>query len=270
MIRKSLKDILKTASAREKAIMVCHGYDDKIINQQETSYTQEEVNAIISSITPEQDMEYNHLVSCYMAYRELASIFGLVNGEFTSILENTLGLLKIWEAYKQEENHLNSIIQAIRDESGKQASDIANTVISRMAIKKAHISINEEGYAVISIFEENGLYEEITGNIEPMHKVFSVLKALIIAIDEFTTKNCSEFMMPKPLRNSIRKIKDEAYFGLPLNYSRKYLKEKEDRGERISETERREAILPYYDEIEPDSVYLPIWRDKVKEISHEE
>lgn len=67
-VSKRVQEIIKTATPKQKAILVTLDWTDKNQLRQEPLLTDEEVKAVIDSLTPEEGREYNKWIRCYNVY----------------------------------------------------------------------------------------------------------------------------------------------------------------------------------------------------------
>lgn len=78
------------------------------------------------------------------------------------------------------------------------------------------------------------------------------LKGHIVAIRLWIKKNKAEMFVPMELRNQIAQIEQGCISEIHSKYYSSYLIRKEEQGGIITEADRQRAILPEYEDIEPD------------------
>lgn len=268
MIRKSLskkiQDVLSTATPKQKALLVCKRYTDRKINQEEPLLTDEEVDAIIDSLTDRESATYNKWIRTYRVYTELVTIVGLVYKEYQAKAENLLGYLRQWEAYNQEENHLNTLYQELLDSGNKEAIEAFNRALSYLTFADAKIKRDKEGYIEIDV---KRLYEKIQGKSENLLSSYEAAKAVVIVTEGYAKKTHSSAFMPDPLKTAIAEIKEDYALRVAPRYSRKMLQDKIDRGQRISNDERKRAVFPYYEELVAPQNLIDFFTDRLNEIT---
>lgn len=264
-LSKKLQDILTTATPKKKALLVCQKYMDRKINDRETLLTDDEVTAIRDSLTTDNEREtYNKWVRIYRVYTELTPIFGLVYKEYQAKAENLLGYLRQWEAYNQEENHLNTLYQELLDSGNKEAIEAFNRAISYLTFVDAKIKRDKEGYIEIDIRQ---LYERIQAKSESLLSSYEAAKAVVVVTEGYVKKTHSSAFMPDALKDAIEEIREDYALRVAPRYSRKMLQDKIDREQRITDDERKRAVFPYFEEVNAPEDLIRFFTERLNEIT---
>lgn len=263
-LSKRVLELLVTATPKQKALLVCKDWTDKHYIDKEPLLTEDEATALRDSLkSNEEKTEYNKWIGVYNTYRELTPLFGLVYKEYQAVAERMLGYLKKWEAYDNEENHLITIFEGIKELKDKKAEEAYLASLSYLSFPDAKLIIAEDGYPEIDTTE---LYERIQEEAKDVYKFYSVAKAMVIVVEEYTKKTRSKDFRPFVMIASIDYIKEDYAQRVAPRYSRKLLKEKQEKGMRVTKDEIRRAVYPSYEEIEPSQEFLEIFREKLKDI----
>lgn len=259
-LSKKLQDILSTATPKQKALLVCKDYSDRGALRLEPLLTEDEVTAIKNSLsTYEEKKDYNKWIAVYNVYNDFTPYFGLVYKEYESSAEKLLGYLKQWEAYDQEENHLITIYEGIKEAGGKNVSEAFFKALSHLNFTDAKLAISEDGYPEIDIAD---LYRKIEAQAETVRTAYKAAKAIVIVMDEYTKKTRSSKFRPDIMKYAIDTIKEDYALNVAPRYSRKLLQEKKDKGLRVTPEEEKRAVYPSYDEIDPTEL-LDMFRKRL-------
>ena len=255
-ISKRVQDLLSTASPKQKAILICLENLDKKNTFQEPTITDEEVEAIKKSIKiPEESKVFLRWLNYYNVYTHVATRLGLAYAEYRSAANETAGYLRLIDQYKQEEAHLNTILQDIKDYyiDKDRAERMFWKSIGLMSFKDAKVRKTNEGYVEIDAKE---IFFKAASNHTYLTAALSALKGVIMAIEEWTAKKRCRAMMPFGFKAAIEWAKEDYSLTELPQYSRKMIKERLDRGENVTPSEIKRAIFPYYDEVDPDPEIL--------------
>lgn len=269
-ISKKIQELIKTATPKQKAIIVCRDWVDRNQIRQEPLLTQEEARAIIESLTPEEVKEYNKWIRAYNVYAEVAPIIGLAIAQYREQAEEIVGHLRVLESYEQEENHLNIIFEALKD-SNKTALSAFGEALSTLRFQYSELKRDEDGYIEI---DTKKLYSLIKGKIKQMGWAMMALKAFVIALDEWTDNHKSRKLLPPTLSGLLDEIKADTIINIPSAYSRRILNDRirqaEKRGETYTPTiaEQKKAIFPCYEEMPKDEQFIMMWRNKIAQIEN--
>lgn len=263
-LSKRVQELISTATPRQKALLVCKDWTDAHLGDRKPLLTEEETIALRDSLkTNDEKIEYNKWIGVYNTYRELTPLFGLVYKEYQAVAERMLGYLKKWEAYDNEENHLITIYEELKTLNNKETLDAYFKALSYLSFPDAKLIIAEDGYPEI---DTTKLYERIQEEAKAVYTRYSVAKAMVIVVEEYTKKTRSKDFRPDVMIESIDYIKEDYSQRVAPRYSRKLLSEKKEKGIRLSKDEIRRAVYPSYEEITPSEEYLDIFRGQLKEI----
>lgn len=261
-ISKKLQEILKDATPRQKAILVCLDGTDARTNRKEALVTEEEAVAIREGLkTDKERREFNKWLNFYNVYARIAPLFGLAKAEYERSASEALRYLQQWETLQQEEAHLNTILDELKD-SKPDAVPAFEAALSYCSFKFAKVETDSEGYVS---FNFDKLYSIIKEKMRFVHSFYSAYKSLIVAVEDWTKKRRCKEIMPGIIKESIEYAKEDLSLEVAPAYSRKLLKERHDRGERISAAETKKALYPYYEEIEVDMEFYKLWLERLKE-----
>lgn len=262
-LSKRVQELLVTATPKQKALLVCKDWTDKHYIDKEPLLTEDEALALRDSLkTNGERREYNKWISVYNVYRDITPLFGIVYKEYQAVAEKVLGLLRQWEAYNQEENHLITIYEEIKGLKDKKAEEAYLASLDYLHFKDAKLVRADDGYPEIDIAP---LYERIQEAAKDVYKFYSVAKAMVLVIEEYTKKTRSKDFRPDVMIESIGYIKEDYAQRVAPRYSRKLLKERIDKGMKITPDERKRAVYPSYEEIQPSEEELELFRNKLNE-----
>lgn len=260
-LSKRVQELLSTATPKQKALLVCKDWTDKHYIDKEPLLTEDDVIALRDSLTTiEEKREYNKWISVYNVYREMTPLFGIAYNEYRAVAETLLGYLRKWEAYDNEENHLITIYEELKGQ-GKGATDAYFNALSRLSFPDAKLITAEDSYPEIDI---ERLYERIKEASKEVYKFYATAKAVVVVIDEYTKKTRSKDFRPDVMIESISYIKEDYAQRVAPKYSRKLLKEKQDKGMRITKDEIKRAVYPSYEEITPSDEILEYCREQLR------
>lgn len=261
-ISKRIQGLLSTATPKQKAILICLENFDKPKTGEDPTITDEEVEALKDSVKdPGERRILAKWVNYYYVYSSIAPFFGLAFAEFRSQANDVIANLLLVDSYKQEENHLNTILQELKDDS-PEAVEAFMRAFKYMDFKLAKGKVTSDGY--IQIDASGYLYKAQVG-LDQVRVTLSSLKSIILALEEWTRRKKCRAIMPPSLISAIEYAKEDYSLEEIPNYSRKLLHEKEKRGEPISASEKKYAIFPYYDEIEPDQHFIETTRERIEQ-----
>lgn len=270
-LSKKVEELIKTATPKQKAILVVTDWTDRQKVRKEPLLTENEVRAIQNSLTPQEGKEYNKWIRCYNVYAEIAPIIGLAIAQYREQAEEIVGYLRTIEAYEQEENHLNTIYEALKDSKSKTALSAFDKSLKVLRFQFAELTRDEEGYIEIN---REKLFEIVRAKIKSMGFAYTCLKAFIIAIDKWTDKHKSKKLMPPALSAPLDEIRTDTAINVAPSYSRKYLKDRIAQAQRRGETytpsvsESKKAIFPCYDDVPSDTEFIEIWTNKLNSIEN--
>ena len=264
-ISKKIQEIIKTATPKQKAILVVQNYENKKQIRQEPLLTEEEVNAIKDSLTPEQGKEYNKWLRYFDVYVDLAPIVGLAVAQYKEQAREIVGYLNILESYAQEENHLNIIYQELKDSGDKKALDYFSVALKNLRFRFAELKRDEEGYIEI---DTTKLFSKVKEMIKEISWASKALKSLVVVVDEWTKKKKTSKIIPPAITYNLEAIKNDTAIEVAPIYSRKFLNERIAKGYEPTTTEREKAIFPSYEEIPLDESFVEMWRDRLATIEN--
>lgn len=263
-LSKKIQDILSTATPKQKALLVCKQYTDRNTMRKEALLTDEEVIALRDSLkTNEEKKEYNKWINVYNVYNDITPLIGLVYKEYQAEAEKLLGYLRRWEDYDQEENHLISVYEEIKEAGGKEAVEAFFSALSHLTFIDAKLIIGKDGYPEI---DTQQLYERIIEQVKSVTGSYVVAKAIVLVIDEYTKRTRSKDFRPDIMITAIDEIKTDYSLNVAPRYSREILQRKIAKGTKVTPDEKKRAVYPSYDELQPTEEGLDLFRERLNDI----
>lgn len=266
-LSKKVQEVLAGATPKQKALLVSKEYFEATTMMYKNVLTDKEIDAIKDSLKTDQERSiYNRYLRIYDFYADITPMCGLVYKEYQTEAETLLGLLREWESYDQEENHLTQIYNHIQAIEPKEAKDKAiaafKEVIPLLNFKKrATIKLSEaDGYPEITI---DGLYKDIEEEIIHLTNHYKIAKAFVMIVEAYAKKTKSEKFFPEMTQTAIDAIKEDYVLRISPRYSRAELKKRIDRGMNVTEEDKKRAVFPSYDEIEPTKEELATMEDRI-------
>ena len=260
-ISKQVTEILKEGTPKQKAVLICRDFTDKNTNRLKPLLTKEEAEALRDSLTTnEEKKEFNKWIAIYNVYTRMAPTLGLAYAEFKASANALLIHVRQWEDYTRQENHLNYILDELIERDDKVGKEIFYDTLKYMSLPFAKIGLDSDGYVQVDIGTpedpEGTLYKLILETREECYYAMGAMKAMIIAVEEWTKKMRSKAIMPPTMEDAIRQGKEDYAIYIAPAYSEHELNKRIERGEAISPFERMRAIYPDYDKVEaPESIY---------------
>lgn len=263
-LSKRIQELLTTATPKQKAQLVCSQWKDPNQHGDTPLLTEEEVKALIDSLsTNKEKQEYNKWIAVYNVYSELTPLFGLVFKEYQGEAERLLGYLRVWEAYNQEENHLNTIYQELLDNGNEKAIEAFNKAVSYLTFVDAKLTRDKDGYIEIDI---ERLYEKIKEEVSLLITTYEAAKAIVLVTEQYTRRTHSSGFRPEPLIVAIDSIKEDYALRVAPRYSHKLLKERIDKGIKVTRDEIKRAVFPSFDEVAVKQEYIDLFTERLNEI----
>lgn len=263
-LSKKIQELLSTATPKQKALLICKKYTDCNTMREDALLTDEEVIALRESLkTNEEKREYNKWINVYNVYNDFTPLLGLVFKEYQAEAEKLLGYLRMWEAYEQEENHIITIYEELKETGAKGVAEAFFTALSHISFIDAKLVISEtDGFPEIDI---ERLYRKIQEQAKNVTNTYIVAKAIVVVLEEYTKKTRSKDFRPDIMITAVERIKEDYAMNVAPRYSRKLLQEKIDKGMRITKGEQKRAVYPSYDELQPTEADLELFRERLNE-----
>lgn len=260
-ISKQVTEILKEGTPKQKAVLICRDFTDRNTQELKPLLTKEEAEALRDSLTTnEEKKEFNKWIAIYNTYTRIASSFGLMYAEYKATANAMLVYVRQWEDYSRQESHLNYILDELKEKNNEEGVKSFYEMLEYMSLPFAEIGLDEDGYVEVDIGTpekaEGTLYGRILYARTQVIEYLSTLKAMVLAIDEWTDKMRSKAIMPPVMIDAIKVAKSDYALNIAPAYSEHELNKRIERGETISPFERMRAIYPDYDKVEaPESIY---------------
>lgn len=262
-VSNKIKELLSTTTPKQKAILVCRDWTDRQQVNKDPLLTEEEVEAIIDSLDTIERREFNKWTLYYNTYANVAPVIGLAIAQYRERAEEIVGYIRMIEGYTQEENHLNMIYDSIKNLNNEEALSAFNSALKTLNFKLSELKRDEEGYIEI---DTDTIYSIIRDRLKGLTYAFITLKAFIIALDNWTEKKKSKKLMPPILAEILEDIRKDTIIEVPTGYSRKLLKEKKNKGLKITPLDEKKALFPIYEEIPIDEDFIELWTNKITNI----
>ena len=257
-VAKKLQKLLAEGTPRQKALLVCE--NSRTLNDTGTEpiITDDDLQAIRASLKDNEEVkEYNKWIGIHRVYSDLTQAFGVLTKGYEAELHTMRSYLTRWEDYIQEENHLNIIYLGLLDTGDEQAIETFREKVKRLTFIQAKIEITDKK-VTINIDE---LYSRIEIKKSELLYAYGMAKALVLETEKFKRRTRSAGFTLDAIDRSIEAIKNPNIEGLK-RYSRKQLQEDIDEGMNITAGDRKKAILPYYEEVEPNPLALEYFRNE--------
>ncbi len=264
-VSKKIQEMIKTATPKQKAILVTRDWTDKNKLREEPLLTEEEVKAIINSLSPEEGREFNKWIRYYNVYVDIAPLMGLAISQYREQAEEIVGYLRLLESYAQEENHLNTIFETLKESANETALAAFDTALKSLHFKFTRLQRDEDGYINL---EEETILNAVREKVKGMGFSYGCLKAFIIAVDEWTTKHKSKKLMPVSLAENMDDIRNDNSINIAPTYSRKFLKERIAKGLKPTIAEEKKALFPCYDDIPIMEEYVGLWKERLDSVNN--
>lgn len=260
-ISKKVQEILKTATPRQKALMMCRRGEEMSLKGKPI-LTDDEAQAIRYSLTdPDEAREYNRYLDYYNTFLDMTPLVGLCEAMYKGEANEMIGYLREYETYIEEENQLNIIYEQIRQTGNDEAIAAFDEALKLLTFSKVKLKRDKLGYVY---FDYTTCYENLLTHAGYLGESLIALKSIIVAIEEWTKAHRCKSFIPSPMRKSIAFAKEHDYVSdVAPRYSRKRIQEKMKNGGKVSQEEARWAFFPSYDEVEPREEYLDMWRRKL-------
>lgn len=264
--KRDLQDVLTNASPKQKAVLVClHGKDAP---EGDIALTAEDETAIERSLIDHREKaEYLKWICYYNVYVETAPMCGLATNTFKYSVMEAFAYVSLWEQWQNEETFVNALLKDI-GEKAPSAADVIREYTKFLAPTQKFyrdfykLHTDKEGFVQI---DTNIIYKKIKEKIASVYDNYAVLKAFVIAQEEWTRKHRCAAIMPPVLKKTLDVAKADWHIIAGPKYSKKWLETREENGEKISLAERKRAVFPCYEEIKVVDEYVEVWREKIKE-----
>lgn len=248
-VAKKLQKLLAEGTPRQKALLVCE--NSRTLNDTGTEpiITDDDLQAIRASLKDNEELkEYNKWIGIHQVYSDLTPAFGVLTKGYEAELHTMRCYLTRWEDYTQEENHLNIIYRGLLDAGDEQAIETFREKVKRLTFINAKVELTDKE-VTINIDE---LYSRIEIRKAELLYAYGMAKALVLETEKFKRRTRSAGFTLEAIDFSIKEIKENPNIKGLEKYSRKQLQEDIAEGMKITTGDRKRAILPYYEEVEPN------------------
>lgn len=274
-ISKQVAEILKEGTPKQKAVLLCMDYTDLNKSRNKPLLTEEEAQAIRDSIKTEKEgREFNKWIAIYNTYSQYVHTVGLAYAEYKANANAMLVYIRQWEDYSRQENHLNYILDELKDKNNEEGIKSFYEALEYMSLPYAKIVLDEDGYVEIDVGSpektEGTLYGAILSGRQRVIYYLSSLKAVVEALDEWTKKTRSKAIMPPLISGALEDIKQDYALAVAPAYSEHQLNARIARGEEIQPYERMRALFPDYDKIERDEKLYTMFKERIERIYERE
>lgn len=272
-ISKRLQKILEEGTPKQKALLVCRNWREQNVEElygEKPLLTEEEVEEVTGSLEGNREkMTFNKWINIFNVYLDIAPVFGLGYAEYQREARHLAQYLSLWEAYEQEADTINTAYLAVKETDSKEAVAAFEDAIKRRgySLKYAKIKRDENGFFFIDIFGETGLYAIITALRGDVEASYQALKALMVVLEEFMEETRSKEFLPDILETTMKSIKaGHGAFDISEVYSRKELRLRKERGEKITKNDELRAVFPEYEELIPVPEHVEMFRKRLKRL----
>ena len=246
-----LKKILAAGTTKQKAITYCFEVLDE-----ELDPTDKMAAEILNSIPEKERSTFFKWIFYYNVYLFMTPYFGLAFAEHRAEAFKVVEMLHRVEQLRNEEKRSNDMIQAVDEAQRNRLIEIATDNRRDGTVRKQ----DPDGYVTIS---NDKLLKEILNTIDTYKFTLSGFKSVVEALEEWAAINkCADAQPPGQVA-SIDEIK-KGYIDEIPGFSKVVLRKREQRGEKITDQERADAIVPGYDEVPSNIVLKKIVADKIK------
>lgn len=246
-----LKKILAAGTTKQKAITYCFEVLDE-----ELDPTDKMAAEILNSIPEKERSTFFKWIFYYNVYLFMTPYFGLAFAEHRAEAFKVVEMLHRVEQLRNEERRSNDMIQAVDEDQRSRLIEIATDNRRDGTVRKEE----PDGYVTIS---NDKLLKEILNTIDTYKFTLSGFKSVVEALEEWAAINkCADAQPPGQVA-SIDEIKKGYVDEIP-GFSKVVLRKREQRGEKITDQERADAIVPGYDEVPSNIVLKKIVADKIK------
>ena len=246
-----LKKILEAGTTKQKAITYCFEVLDEDLDP-----TDKMAAEILNSIPEKERSTFFKWIFYYNVYLFMTPYFGLAFAEHRSEAFKVIEMLHRVEQLRNEEKRSNDMIQAVDEGQRNRLIEIATDNRRDGTVRKQ----DPDGYVTIG---NDKLLKDILNTIDSYKFTLSAFKSVVEALEEWAAINkCADAQPPGQVA-SIDEIKKGYVDEIP-GFSKVVLRQREQRGEKITDKERADAIVPGYDDIPSNDVFKKIVADKIK------
>lgn len=254
-VSRKLANMLKEASPKQKALLVCSDYDSRANNRSGDLLTMEEREAVVSSVTDDKDIDaYNSYLYCYYTYVDGTPLFLEVANRYRAIAKQVVGLLHLIDSIRNQEDTLNIALQAVKNTGSEEATEaMKETLKGRVSCSAARVTIAPDGYVYIDAAPIWGSVKVLAKSLQEWQ---AAAKAAAIALQEFAAATDSREFISAPLRDMLLEVQMDYSEEVGRRYSLHHLQDIEAAGGRVTDKEKDIAVLPYYEDTKPSAEWL--------------
>lgn len=281
-MNKETREYLSTLSPSDKAFLYFQCEEADIRHDRINYYlTKKERDRMRKNLSNTEAQEFEYYMRCNHILGSFIPEWLMVEGQFNEELNRTLNLLRAIETRKQQEQLLNRIYFSMKDEKEEVLSGFADDA-EKKNVEMEIDSLMGADFLTRTLRETDGtraeisedgtieintrfLWMEARDSVKDLRQIYGIAKSMVQAILSFAKDyHCVDFI-PYSISNGMTSImgKDYALEVSPI-YSRLLLLQRERAGDRITDYERENAIIPYYGEIEPNEFYYDLWRKELE------
>jgi len=246
-----LKKILAAGDTKQKAITYCFEILDEDLDP-----TDKMAAEILNSIPEKERPIFFKWIFYYNVYLFMTPYFGVAFAEHRADAFKVIQMLHRVEQLRNEEKRINDMIQAADEDQRNRLIEIATDNRHDGTVREQ----DPEGSVMI---KNDELLKDIINTIDSYKFTLSGFKSVVEAMEEWAAINkCADAQPPGQVA-SIDEIKNGYVDEIP-GFSKTVLRQREQRGETITDQERADAIVPGYDEVQPNDLYKRLVADKIK------
>lgn len=261
-----LAEILKNATPKQKAILVCLENEDATYTRTKPLLSDDEAEAIRRSVADDdkEREEFNKWIHYYRVFVEFVPLLLGAQMEYKYRAAETLVYFQQWEDIVQEEVHLNTILETLKESGNEEIVQKYRDSLKYCYYDGAKLTFDKDGYVYLDIFQKGDLYDYTLFAVNRATQGLISLKSILEPFLRWIKEKDNTDIMPKALKDMIDDCLKDYVEKLNGRYSLKRLREKEAHGELITDIDRKRGIFPYYQSVEEDPELVAMWERKIE------
>lgn len=278
-----------TLEQKERLVFVCHDYSRYFNTDAISDLGNRAKSSMVASFKSKKDLDHynrcaNEIDSLIVYSKQTLSDFTAAQAEFGKLAT----LLTKWEGYDKEAQRHTALLFSLRNTTfwiGKRENKkkLYQEEAVEEEIKKAlrftpfdgaELRYNEEKQEfLVDVDIEGGLYSQILEAAQRVAKALADYKARMVAAEEYIKHKSLLKYWPIDMiicysdmscEGSFHvMVKNDAYYKSALNFKRQ-------QGETITKDDERRAVIPDYEELEPNEAVLKDCQKSLSKINADE
>lgn len=243
-----LQKLLTKGTPKQKALLICNGTVTLGSGDSQQVITDEDSQAIKDSLKDSEEVkEYNKWLGVHQVYIDMSPAFGLAVRGYEAEVHTMRSYLTRWEDYAQQEDHFNIIYQRLLETGDEEAIETFRGTVRSLTFMDAEVEVTDTTVAI----NIDRLYSLIKMQEEILTDTYAFAKSLVIETEAFQKRTRSEKFTLGAITDGIERLKENPYTYDLERYSRKRLQDDIASGAKVTEMDRKRAVLPYYEELQP-------------------